>query len=151
MQDDQGFETQPSSFDGPAIHAPEPFPKPPRVKKPAPKKPTPKPKKKNTNKGKKIKQSPAALAALDRTRHKDVLRSQQHNINRVRYGPGRVRVRGDIADTLLESEQRSAQVEQDFHDKRAFIIGGRGRYRQVPYDSFEYAYGATAPVPLSMF
>lgn len=128
----------------PALGASVPKPRPKR-------KPKPKPAKKSPQKGKPKRVRSSSLEALARTRPQEVLLTTQHCINGVNYGPGRVRVRGDIAEVLRENEQTARQVEQDFKEKRAFIVGPRGQRRQVPYDSFDFTFGAAAPVPLSAF
>jgi len=109
------------------------------------------PKKKFSQKGKPKNVKAASLQALEANRPQEVILTVVHSINGHRYGPGRVRVAGPIAAVLWEQERNSQQVEADFHDKRAFIIGAHKRVTQVPYDSFDYAYGAAMPVALNAF
>jgi len=149
-------------FEGSAIHSPEP-PKPAKKRKPKPTvhatswtgKPQPAPKKKPkpSQKGKPKKVKAASLAALDANRPVDVILSQPCYINGRMYGPGRVRVPGPMARTLMDLDRYATEAERNFDPghKRAFIIGARGARREIPYDSFDYHYGNAAPVPLSHF
>lgn len=70
----------------------------------------------------------------------------QHSINGQSYGPGRVKMRADTAQCLLENEQRVRDTEQVFQAKdRAFVVGARLRPVPVPSEMFDIALGNALP------
>ena len=63
--------------------------------------------------------------------------TRAHGLNDMTYGPGPVRVRRDIARTLLENEQRVAQAAKRMFEPRTRVITGNGRLVTVPQDYFD--------------
>ncbi len=82
---------------------------------------------------------------MRRVRQVEVELRAQHSINGRPYGPGRIKVRKDVAAVLLEQERRAQEHEDIFYGKRAYIVGPGLRPIQVPYDSFDAALTAAIP------
>jgi hypothetical protein len=90
------------------------------------------------------------LEALDLARPVTIRLRFRHYINGIVYGPGVIKVRGDLARQLSGNDSQAAEVENDFYDRngRAFIIGGHpGSYskHQVAYETFDRSLEAAAP------
>ena len=60
----------------------------------------------------------------------------QHCINGVRYGPGAVTVREDLAATFAEQERNAHQAETFLHQQGSAIIGAGNRLIRVPNELF---------------
>ena len=63
--------------------------------------------------------------------------TRQHGINEQTFGPGRVRVRRDIALILLQNEQNLKRAQLRMFQPRTHVISGNGHLIQVPPDFFD--------------
>ncbi len=86
--------------------------------------------------------SEAQVAALDRSRPLWIELQARHKINGVVYGPGRIRVAGHIARSLMESDQRAVRAEDELFQPTARILvksgtDGRLTSKKVAPDAFD--------------
>jgi hypothetical protein len=87
-----------------------------------------------------------AAARMALVRLVDVTLRCKHTVNGVVYGPGKTRVRKDIAEGLLEGDRNAAAADDRFFGNRAGIVGARGRVIPVPPDLFDHYLASAAPM-----
>lgn len=72
-----------------------------------------------------------------------------HIVNGMSYGPGKVKVHGSLAQSLVEQDQRAIRAEETFHGTKAVIIGPRVKgvhiTHQVPMETFDDSMSTAEP------
>lgn len=79
----------------------------------------------------------------------EITLANSHIVNGQSYGPGKVKVQGSLASSLIEQDQRANRAEEEFHGTKAVIIGPRIRgfhvTRQVPVETFDDSMATAEP------
>ena len=65
---------------------------------------------------------PPAPRKTPRRTYVDVLLQLKHSVNGKSYGPGHVKIREDLADMFMYTEEKALEQERSLMQHRAFII-----------------------------